>query len=40
MISAGDCHSLFLNKEENLIYFCGVYRGIVKGLITEKVLIP
>ena len=40
MIAAGDCHSLFTSTQENEIYFSGLYRGIVKGHIADKIELP
>lgn len=40
MITAGDAHSVFANRENGLIYFCGSYKGIQKGFIGERVKVP
>jgi regulator of chromosome condensation len=39
-ISAGDSHSMFLNSTNNLLFFCGAYRGINKGFLADKVRFP
>jgi hypothetical protein len=40
MISAGDAHSIFANRENGLIFFAGAYKGIQKGFLGEKVKKP